>query len=56
MSECDTCANFYIDEDGDEICDVELDEDEYARYLSSHPKKCPYYQDSDDYKIVRHQA
>ncbi len=56
MPECETCAFFYIDEDGDEICDIELDEDEYARFLGSHHEKCPYYQDSDEYKIVRHQA
>ena len=59
MPECETCAFFYVDEDGDETCEVELDEDEYARYLTSKPAKCPYYQaggDEGDYAIVRHQA
>ena len=38
---------------------LELDEDEYARFLSSKSSKCPYYQrggDEGDYAIVRHQA
>ena len=55
MPECETCAFFYIDDDGEETCEVELDEDEYARYLAQKPEKCPYYQDGDDYKVVRHQ-
>ncbi|MBR6228549.1 MAG: hypothetical protein IKQ97_02320 [Eubacterium sp.] len=58
MPECDTCVFLYIDDDGEESCEVELDEDEYARYLASHPARCPYYQgggNDDDYRIVRHQ-
>lgn len=59
MPECETCVYLYIDDDGDESCEVDIDEDEYARYLSEHPKRCPYYQcggDEGDYRIVRHQA
>ena len=32
-----------------------LDEDDYARFLTSSYKVCPYYQSNDEYKIVRHQ-
>ena len=32
-----------------------MDEDDYARLLSSSYKQCPYYQSNDEYKIVRHQ-
>ena len=59
MPECEQCAFLYIDDDGDETCEVEIDEDEYARYLSSKPSRCPYFQrggDEGDYEIVRHQA
>ena len=37
------------------VCDVDMDEDDYARLLSSSYKQCPYYQSNDEYKIVRHQ-
>ena len=55
MTECDMCANLYIDDDGEESCEVELDEDEYARYLTTKPSKCPYFVDGDEYKVVRSQ-
>ena len=35
--------------------DVDMDEDDYARLLTSEYKECPYYQSNDEYKIVRHQ-
>ena len=37
------------------VCDVDMDEDDYARLLTSEYKECPYYQSNDEYKIVRHQ-
>ncbi len=58
MGECEMCAFFDVDEDGEEVCELELDEDEYARFLSNRSKKCPYFQkggDAGDYEIVRHQ-
>ena len=36
-------------------CQVYLDEDELARFLTSDYKCCPYYQGGDEYKIVRKQ-
>ena len=55
MGECETCSYYLMDDDGEEYCDLQLDEDEYARFLADKSKKCPYYQDNDDYKIVKHQ-
>ena len=58
MEDCEFCAFYYIDEDGDATCEVELDEDEYARFLSDRSRRCPYFQkggDAGDYEIVRHQ-
>ncbi|MBE5901106.1 MAG: hypothetical protein E7280_04275 [Lachnospiraceae bacterium] len=55
---CESCAYYYYDEEFDEyICDVgaNMDEDDYARLLESHRESCPYYQNGDEYKIVRHQ-
>lgn len=56
MAACEFCANYvYDDDEGYYYCDVNLDEDEYYRFVSSNYKNCPYYQSNDDYKIVRHQ-
>ena len=35
--------------------DVQLDEDEYARYLARRNPACPYYEPGDESKIVRRQ-
>lgn len=56
MSSCDFCANYvYDDEDEDYYCDINLDEDEMYRFLSSNYKECPYYRPGDEYLVVRHQ-
>ncbi len=56
MSECDTCGNLiYDDEIEDYVCDVDMDEDDLVRFLSDKHSKCPYYQNGDEYKIVRKQ-
>lgn len=53
---CDYCANYVYDEETETYyCDVNLDEDEYYRFLTSNVKECPYYRSGDEYKIVRHQ-
>lgn len=53
---CDTCGNYVYDEEYDEYyCTVDMDEDDYARMMYSHYKGCPYYQNGDEYRIVRKQ-
>ncbi len=53
---CEYCRNYAYDEEWDcYICQVNLDEDEMARFLSYQEYECPYYQSGDDYSIVRHQ-
>mgnify|MGYP004612251273 CR=1 FL=1 len=53
---CEFCANYTYDEECDEYyCDINLDEDEYYRFVSSDYKECPYYRSGDEYKVVRHQ-
>ncbi len=54
-TDCESCANFAYDEEYDEYyCDVNLDEDDMGRYMS-HTFQCPYYQNGDEYRIVRKQ-
>ena len=56
MSICEMCANYCYDEDFEEYyCDIDLDEDEYMRFLSSSEKMCPYYRNGDEYEVVKHQ-
>jgi hypothetical protein len=56
MSSCDSCSNYEYDEDYESyICQVNLDEDELYRFVSSNCKECPYYSLDDEYAVVRHQ-
>ncbi len=55
-SRCDFCANYVYDEDEDYYtCLVNLDEDEMQNFLKCRTEACPYFQDGDEYKMVRHQ-
>ncbi|MBQ1262605.1 MAG: hypothetical protein IIY01_06710 [Clostridia bacterium] len=42
---CDMCQNYCYDEEFEEYyCDINLDEDEYLRFLSTVTEtKCPYF-------------
>ena len=57
MNQCEECAYYAYDEDYDEyICGAEMDEDDYARLMSTPSgQSCPYFRDGDEYKVVRHQ-
>ncbi len=56
MSICDMCANYCYDEEFDEYyCDINLDEDEYMRFLTSSNTNCPYFRNGDEYEVVKHQ-
>ncbi|HRL31467.1 MAG TPA: DUF6472 family protein [Anaerostipes hadrus] len=37
------------------VCDINLDEDEMARFMSYSDWDCPYFQMDDEYAIVRKQ-
>ena len=53
---CESCGNFVYDEDYEcYTCEVDLDEDEMARFLQDKFYDCPYYQLGDEYRIVRKQ-
>ncbi len=52
ITQCEMCA--YYDED-EEVCSINLDEDDVARYMSQSHYQCPYFSMYDEYKIVRKQ-
>ena len=53
---CDTCAFYTYDEEfEDYYCDMDMDEDDVARLMSSPNGECPYYRNGDEYETVRHQ-
>ena len=53
---CDDCAYFEYDEDDDEYyCSVNMDEDDYGRFIASGYRECPYYVNGDEYAVVKHQ-
>lgn len=48
--------NYSYDEDYEcYTCEVNLDEDEMARFISGNFRQCPYFRMGDEYKIVRKQ-
>lgn len=57
MNQCEECTWYSYDEDMEEyVCEVDMDEDDYARLMGSPgSKSCPYYRDGDEYRVVRHQ-
>ena len=56
VTQCECCAYYYYDEEYEcYSCDINLDEDEMARFLSCKDFECPYYNPYDEYKIVRKQ-
>ena len=55
-SNCEYCANYSYDEDYEcYTCEVNLDEDEMARFITGTFSQCPYFQMGDEYRIVRRQ-
>lgn len=56
MSQCDTCTYYVYDEDYEAyVCDVNLDEDDLARFYGGQKNDCPYYRLDDEYRTVKKQ-
>lgn len=53
---CDTCT-YYVYDDEYEVyeCDMNMDEDDYIRFLTDKHSGCPYYRNGDEYLVVRKQ-
>lgn len=55
-SNCDMCVNYVYDDDYEcYVCDMSLDEDEMARFMTNTFSDCPYFKFGDEYTIVRKQ-
>ncbi|MCI5648287.1 MAG: DUF6472 family protein [Fusicatenibacter sp.] len=53
---CESCGNYVYDEEYEcYTCEVDLDEDEMAHFMTNTFVNCPYYQLGDEYRIVRKQ-
>ena len=53
---CESCSNYIFDEQSESwYCDIDVDEDEMSRFLTSQTLDCPYYSFYDEYGIVRKQ-
>ncbi len=54
--QCDSCAFYSYDDEYEEyFCDINMDEDDYARFISNRKEECPFYRNGDEYAVVRHQ-
>ena len=53
---CESCEFYDYDDDyGENVCSVNLDEDEMMRFLTSAYNNCPYFQLNDEYGRARKQ-
>lgn len=56
MINCEDCENYDYDEESDSYaCMMDLDMDEFERFVLSEHSHCPYYRVRDEYRIVRKQ-
>ena len=55
-SSCELCAYYVYDDDYEGyVCDINMDEDELARFLCDSHYSCPYFRNGDEYAVVRKQ-
>lgn len=53
---CEFCMNYIYDEDMEMmVCAIDLDQDEYARFVTRNVRSCPYFRMGDEYSIVKKQ-
>ncbi len=56
MSNCEQCVNYVYNNDDDFYeCLVNLDEDEFYKFITSKADACPYFRLDDEYAIARKQ-
>ena len=55
-NQCDTCVYYVCDEKSDEyFCDMNMDEDDYYRFMKDTQADCPFWRNGDEYAVVKHQ-
>lgn len=53
---CDSCFYYNYDEEFEQYyCDVNLDEDDYAKFITYKDFNCSHYLFHDDYQMVKKQ-
>lgn len=53
---CDHCVNYaYDDHYGGYMCTVNMDQDDYERFVQRSYKNCPYFRLDDEYGTARKQ-
>ena len=56
VDKCESCAFYSYDEVYDDyVCEMDLDEDEMARFLSGHSEAWLYLRPGDEYRTDREQ-
>ncbi|MBQ9737637.1 MAG: hypothetical protein IJV86_05635 [Clostridia bacterium] len=56
LTTCETCAHYQYDEFWDcYVCSVNLDEDDMQRFLQGSSFECSFWQNGDEYSLVRKQ-
>ncbi len=56
MTDCEHCAHYIYDDEYEcYICDINLDEDEMAKFITGTVRDCHYFNLYDEYKIVEKQ-
>ena len=56
MTQCESCLFCVYDEEYDDyVCDVDMDEDEFVRFLANRSDNCPYWRPGDEYITARKQ-
>ncbi|MCI6676052.1 MAG: DUF6472 family protein [Clostridiales bacterium] len=56
VANCEYCMNYSYDEDYEcYVCEVNLDEDEMAKFITNTFHECPYFHYGDEYQIVKKQ-
>ena len=54
--QCDYCLNYEYDEDMmQEVCVIDMDEDEFYRLREQQYNNCPFFRINNEYKIVEKQ-
>ncbi len=56
MNCCELCSHYvYDDEIEEQICEINIDEDEMSRYYSFSKYACPYFHYDNEYETVNKQ-
>ena len=56
MDNCEFCQNYVYDDEYECMtCLIDLDEDEYLKFITNQTQNCPYFKFYDEYKSVQKQ-